>query len=48
MSVLSAWIEPSARNVSVFAAPAPRAASVASSATSSASSLCGIVTFAPA
>jgi hypothetical protein len=46
-SVLSAWIDSSSLNVSVLAAPAPRAASVASSATASASSLCGIVTFAP-
>ena len=45
-SVLSAWIAPSA-NVSVFAAPIARAASLASSATASAATLCGIVTFAP-
>lgn len=47
-SVLSAWIVPSGLNVSVFAAPISRARSLASWAIPSATSLCGIVTFAPA
>ncbi len=43
-SVLSAWILPSSRKISVFAAPIRAARSVTMSAMSSTASLCGMVT----
>ncbi len=46
-SVLSPWMVPSSRKLSVFTAPISRAASVSSSLSRSAASLCGIVTLAP-
>jgi hypothetical protein len=46
-SVFSAAMLPSGANINVFAAPIAIAASLGSSASSSAACLCGIVTFAP-
>ena len=45
--MFDASIRPSSLKISVFAAPIARALSAASSASASAASLCGIVTFAP-